>query len=411
MVSIRRSTPDDLVPFFETMSLQFSFDLPEDPDELEAWKIRNLETGGIERGFLAEDDERIVGTLGSFDLDMTVPGGSVPCAGTTWVSVAPSHRRRGVLRRMMEAHLSEAVEHGDVIAALWASDSAIYQRFGYGRAAESVSIDLDRPMARFREAAPAPEHVQMISKEDAAELLPPLYERIRRDIPGTFARSEPWWKYRHLRDTPERRGGRSALRIAVSSAPDGRPTGYAVFRVESRYEGGHSNDTVHVVELLGSTPGSWSALWSLVLGLDLATRVKAPFRPSDDPLFEYLAGVRRVERTLTDTVWVRLLDVERALTSRTYGQPGALTIAVDDAMGFANGAYRLEWDGHRIECGGTSGPADLEIDVSILGGAFLGRPVFAAAALAGTIGGSIEAAMLADRMFGYHRSPYCPEVF
>ena len=194
-------------------------------------------------------------------------------------------------------------------------------------------------------------------------------------------------------------------------APDGRTTGYVVFRVESKYEDGHSNDTVHVVELLGSTPGSWSALWSVVLGLDLATRVKGPFRPLDDPLFEFLSGVRRVQRTLTDTVWVRVLDVERALTSRTYGQPGALTISISDAMGIAHGTYRLDWDGHRIDCGGTSGTADLEVDVSDLGAALLGRPAFASASLAGTIGGSYEAAALADRMFAHHRSPYCPEVF
>jgi predicted acetyltransferase len=183
------------------------------------------------------------------------------------------------------------------------------------------------------------------------------------------------------------------------------------FRGESRFDAGHSNDTVHVVELLGSTPGSWSALWSLVLGLDLVTHVKAAFRPLDDPLFELLAGVRRVERTLTDTVWVRVLDVERALTSRTYGQPGALTISIGDAMGIANGTYRLEWDGHRIECGGTSATPDLDIDVSGLGAALLGRPAFAAAWSAGTIGGAYEAAVLADRMFGHHRAPYCPEVF
>jgi predicted acetyltransferase len=411
MVSIRRSTPDDILPFFEAMSLQFSFDLPEEDEERDAWKQRNLETGGIERGMVAEDGDRIVGTLGSFDLDMTVPGGSVPCAGTTWVSVAPSHRRRGVLRRLMEAHLSEAVEHGDVIAALWASDSAIYGRFGYGRAVESVSIDVNRPMVHFRPNGPASERVEMITKAQAGEILPPLYERIRRDIPGTFARSEPWWNYRHLRDTPERRNGRSALRIAVSSTPDGRVTGYVMFRVESKFDGGHSDDTVHVVELLGSTPGSWSALWTLVFGLDLATRAKGAFRPLDDPLFELLTGVRRVERTLTDTVWVRVLDVERALTSRTYGQPGGITLAIGDAMGIANGTYRLEWDGHRIECGGASGPADLEIDVSDLGAAFLGRPAFSAAAMAGTIVGSHEAAALADRMFGHQRAPYCPEVF
>jgi predicted acetyltransferase len=393
------------------MSLQFSFDLPEDAEAREAWKRRNLDTGGIERGVLAEDGTRIVGTLGCFDLDMTTPGGSIPCAGTTWVSVAPSHRRRGVLRQMMFAHLSEAVEHGDVIAALWASDSAIYRRFGYGLAAESVSIDLDRSMARLREATPTPERVEMITKEQAVDVLPPLYERIRRDIPGSFARREPWWTHRNLRDAPDRRNGRSALRIAVSSAPDGHHTGYVMFRVEGQFDGAHSDDIVHVVELLGSTPASWSALWSLVLGLDLATHVKGRLRPPDDPLFEFLTGIRRVERTLIDALWVRVLDVERALTSRTYGQTGALTIAIDDSMGIANGTYRLEWDGHRVDCGGTSGRPDLEIDVSVLGAALLGSPRFSAAAMAGTIGGSPQAAAVADRMFGHHRSAYCPEVF
>ncbi len=411
MVSTRRSTPEDMVPFFETMSLQFSFDVPEGDEQVAAWKKRNLETGGIERGMVAEDDGHIVGTLGSFDLDMTVPGGSIPCAGTTWVSVAPSHRRRGVMRKLMKAHLAEAVEHGDVIAALWASDSAIYGRFGYGRAVESVAIDLNRPMARFRESAPIPERVEMITKEEAAGVLPPLYDRIRREIPGTFARTQPWWEYRRLRDPPDRRNGRSALRIAVSSKPDGHTTGYVMFQVESKFDGAHSDDIVHVVELFGSTPGSWSALWSLVLGLDLATQVKGAFRPLDDPLFEFVDGVRRVERRITDTVWVRVLDVERALTSRIYGQPGALTITITDAMGIANGTYRLEWDGHRINCAGTSGPADLVIDVAHLGAAMLGRPSFSAAALAGTIEGSLEAAALADRIFGHPRSPYCPEVF
>jgi predicted acetyltransferase len=194
-------------------------------------------------------------------------------------------------------------------------------------------------------------------------------------------------------------------------APDGRATGYAQFRVESRYDGAHSDDIVHVIELFGSSPASWSALWSIALGLDLATKVKARSRPLDDPLFEYLTGIRRVTRTLTDTVWVRVLDVERALTSRTYSEPGAITLAIADDMGIANGTYRLEWDGHRIDCSGSSGPADLEIDVSDLGVALMGRPRFSASMLAGTIDGSVEAAALADRMFTHHRAPFCPEVF
>jgi predicted acetyltransferase len=411
MVTVRRATRDDILPLFEAMSLQFSFDLPEEDDARESWKNRILETGGIDRGMVAEDLDRIVGTLGCLDLDMTVPNGSIPCAGTTWVTVAPTHRRRGVLRQLMTAHLAEAVEHGNVIAALWASDSAIYGRFGYGRAIESVEIDLDRHGAQFRDPKAEPDRIEFITTEDAAVTLPPLYERIRREIPGAFARTEAWWTHRRLRDTPDRRDGRSALRTAIALASDGKATGYVQFRVESKYDGAHSDDTVHVIELFGSSPGSWWALWSVVLGLDLATRIKSRVRPLDDPLFEYLTGIRRVNRTLTDTVWVRVLDVERALTSRTYSEPGLITLGVADAMGIANGTFRLGWDGHRLECSGSSEPADLEIDVADLGVALMGHPRFTTSVLAGTIEGSMDTAALADRMFAHHRAPFCPEVF
>ena len=132
MFAVRPSAPADLIPMFESMGLQFAFDLPDDPKDRDSWQQRILEVGGIERGQIAEDGDRVVGSLGCFDFDMTIPGGAIPCAGTTWVTVAPTHRRQGVLRAMMRAHLDEAVEHGDAIAALWASDSAIYGRFGYG---------------------------------------------------------------------------------------------------------------------------------------------------------------------------------------------------------------------------------------------------------------------------------------
>lgn len=411
MVSVRRATPDDIFPFFEAMSLQFSFDLPEGQEQRDAWRKRILDVGGMDRGFVAEDGDRIVGTLGCFDLDMTVPDGSIPCAGTTRVTVAPTHRRQGVLRSLMEAHLTEAVEHGDVIAALWASDSAIYGRFGFGVAVESFAIDLDRTRARLGKATPTPERIEPISADEAATALPPLFERIRREIPGSFARTDSWWTHRRLRDPEDRRNGASALRTALSVGDDGRATGYVQFRVESRFDGAHSDDVAHVVELFGSTPGSWSGLWSLVLGLDLATTIRSRYRPIDDPLFEFLEGIRRVNRTLIDTEWVRVLDVERALTSRTYAEPGAVTLAITDGMGIANGTFRLGWDGSHIDCGGSTGAADLEIDVSDLGVALMGRPRFSAGVLAGTIRGSTESAAMADRMFVHHRAPYCQEQF
>lgn len=411
MFTVRPSVPTDLIAMFETMGLQFSFDLPDDPKDRESWKQRILDVGGIDRGQIAEDGDRVVGSLGCFDFDMTVPGGSTPCAGTTWVTVAPSHRRQGVLRAMMQAHLDEAVGHGDSIAALWASDSAIYGRFGYGMAVEAVSIDLERTAASFKPGLPVPDKIEMVTTEAAASILPPLYEHIRTQTPGAFARSDAWWSHRRLRDTPDRREGQTALRTAVAYTDTGEPSGYAQFRIKGKFDGAHSDDRLHIIEIFGTSPSSWLALWTLVMGFDLVTRIKAEFRPLDDPLFEFLVGLRRVKRTLTDTMWVRVLDVCSALTARSYAHPDNLTLAITDAMGYATGTYRISWDGVTAGCETTSEPPELTMDVSSLGVGLMGRPAFANGVRAGTISGSIEAATRADRMFSHGRAPFCPEVF
>lgn len=411
MVDVRASGPDDLIPMFETMGLQFAFDLPHEPAERDVWRQRIIDVGGIERGRIAHDGDRIVGSLGCFAFDMTVPDGSVSCAGTTWVTVAPSHRRQGVLRSMMRSHLDEAVEHGDAIAALWASDSAIYGRFGYGMAVDAVELDLDRTTAEFLPGLPTPDRIDMVTADAAASILPPLYERIRLEVPATFSRSEAWWQHRRLRDTPDRREGKTAFRFAVSYDTDDEPSGYAQFRVESKFDGAHSDDRLEIIEMFGTSPSSWLALWTLVMGFDLVTHIEASKRPVDDPIFQFLVGLRRAKRTLTDTMWVRVLDVGAAMTARSYATTDAVTIDVKDSMGYAAGRHRIAWDGTVATHASTSDPSDLRVDVSTLGVALMGRPAFVDGVRAGTVGGSLESAFRADRMFRHARAPFCPEVF
>ena len=300
---------------------------------------------------------------------------------------------------------------GDAIAALWASDSAIYGRFGYGSAVEAVSIDLDRAAARFQSGLPVPDKIEMITTETAGSVLPPLYERIRREVPGTFARSEAWWQHRRLRDTPDRREGKTALRIAVSHASDGTPSGYVMFRIESKFDGAHSDDQLHIIEMFGTSPSAWIALWTLVMGFDLVTNIKAEKRPVDDPIFEYLEGLRRVRRTLTDTLWVRVLDVAAAMRQRAFAAKGTVVLAIDDSMGFTSGTHRITWDGTEASHDLVTDAPDLSVDVADVGNALMGRPTFTAGVRAGTVIGSIESAVRADQFFSNDRAPFCPEVF
>lgn len=411
MAQVRPATWDDFDDYFSAMSGPFGFTLQPEGTERDQLRDRVRSYSPFERGRVAEDAGAIVGTLGVFALDMTVPGGSMPCAGTTWVTVSATHRRQGVLRALMASHLDEAMENGDPIAALWASESSIYGRFGFGVAADELTLKIDRNFVAFRDDAPTPTETRFIDLDEAATVLPPVFERARRDLPGSFGRAEAWWKNRRLRDDPDDRNGMSDLRTLVARGPDGGIDGYAQFRIKPNWEGMHADHTVQVVELFGTTPESWAGLWRTTLGHDLATTVVAPHRATDEPLLEMLAAPRRTEQLVSDNVWVRVLDVEAALTGRSYSGPGIVTFAIDDRMGLTRGTWRLETDGDSSTCSPTDAEPDLTFDVEVLGTALLGRPRFEALRRAGRVHGDHRATVVADRLFRHHRAPVCPEVF
>ena len=410
MITVRRAVVDDLDAFFASMSLQFAFNYQEG-EERDRIRERVLAYGDFERSVIAEDEGVVVGTLGAFAFDMTVPGGSVACAGTTAVTVTPTHRRRGVLRQMITAHFEEAAEHGDPIAALFASDSAIYGRFGYGLAAEELTLTVDRQHADFGRHAPPANPVRMLEATEAATVLPPLHDTMRRDTPGMFSRSEAWWKYRTFRDEESARDGMTALRFAVTSDSEGNDDGYVIFRIKDGWQDDHGAHTVQVAEIMASSPEAWVGLWTFLLGHDLATKIVAPHRPIDDPILTLLAGRRRATQKIDDNLWVRILDIEAALTSRTYATRGSITFGVADPMGISNGTWRLETDGIEATCTPTGDRPELELDIEDLSGALLGRARFAELRRSGRVFGSQQSAVLADQLFTNHRAPVCLEVF
>ena len=184
----------------------------------------------LDRFLTAYDDGRPVGTTGSFELELTVPGGFVPAAGVTWVAVLPSHRRRGILSEFMHRQLEELRERGEPLAILWASEAAIYGRYGYGIAAPNVSLRAQTDRFAFRDDTGPAGTAELVGLEEALALFPPVYDRVRRETPGMFVRSTDWWREYKLAD-PEhwRRGSGPKFYAAISI--DGAAEGFPIYRI------------------------------------------------------------------------------------------------------------------------------------------------------------------------------------
>jgi predicted acetyltransferase len=403
-LEFRAVPPDGLAEFTKTAGLAFGFDPNQETD---GHYLEVLDPARTRCGF---DENVMVSTSAAYSLDMTVPGGSVACGGTTVVTVAPTHRRQGVLRAMMRAHLDDVREHEEPIAALWASDSAIYGRFGYGSAAISYQIEVSREQIGFHRLAPAPPPVRLLDTPEARDLLPPFYESARLRIPGAFHRTAPWWEHRRLADPESARNGATAKRFVAVEGDDGI-AGFAQYRFLSKWDGGHGAGKVMVQELQGTTPESWSGLWGYLLGHDLTAIIKAPNRPTWDPIFDLLAGERRARASRQDALWVRIMDIPAALGARRYSAPLDLVFGVDDPMGDTSGSYRLMARDDGAECRPTTDTPALEIDLEDLSACYLGRSRFAQLARSGRIRGDQASLAAADRAFTWSPEPWCPEIF
>ncbi|MDI1429784.1 GNAT family N-acetyltransferase [Polyangium sorediatum] len=359
----------------------------------------------------AYDGSTIVGSAGAFAFDFTTPGGgTVPTSGLTMVAVIPTHRRQGILRKLIERQFADARERGQPLAALWATEASIYGRFGYGLAAFAGDVSIERDRSAFV-GSPVPFAARFVTEEEAHERIPPIYERARRAAPCMPSRSPMWWSTRRLLDAESMRAGSGPLQRVVFQI-DGRDEGYALYRVRLEHvEPQIPTTVVTVQEAMGATPAGTRAVWRYLCDIDLATRINATCLPPDHPLFLLLAEPRRMHYRTYDSVWVRLVDVPAALAARRYGAEGTIVIEVDDPFcPWNTGRYRL--DAGTSRAARTEEPCDLRVSAAALGSAYLGGFSFSRLAEVGGVEARTEGALeRADRMFVAPRHPYCPEIF
>ncbi|MEG8279198.1 GNAT family N-acetyltransferase [Streptomyces sp. AHA2] len=364
----------------------------------------------------AFDGDRCVATFRSFDQRLTVVGGaSVPADAVSGVTVTATHRRRGLLSRMMAHDLAAAKERGDVVATLIAAEYPIYGRFGFGPATwmSEWTVDVPRAGLDARWAGPADGgRIDLVDGEDVRKLGPELHERLCRTRPGVIDRDEHWWKVNTgaLRADPSWQ----TPFYAVYRSASGEVEGMTAYRVDDRWgEAKQPLNTASVDWLTGVTPRAERALWHYLCSIDWVVSVKSGRRAPDDLLPLLLPNPRAAAiTTQSDWLWVRILDVERALRARTYQGEGALVLEVAGVDGLTGGRYRLEAGTDGASCAPTTESADLALGPGDLAALWLGDESAVRLAALGRIGEErAGAARKADALLRTSRRPWCPDLF
>jgi predicted acetyltransferase len=358
----------------------------------------------VDRALVALDRGKIVGSAGAFPFSLTIPGGGeLACGGVTWVGVLPTHRRRGVLRAMMRFQLDDLHERGEPLAALYASESLIYGRFGYGIAAPAFGLEASKTNFAFREDPGPVGGLRVVTFDEALELIPPVYERVRVQRAGMIARTREWWEGRLKGGDPPPGAG---PRFSVVFERDGRVEGYALYRMRLKWEDGDPQGTVLVVEAMGENPVALREVWRFLFSIDLTQRVEVGYADPGSGLWLGVEDPRRLHAALFDGLWLRLLDVDAALRARSYANDDPLVLEVrDEFCAWNDGQYRL--GGGRVDA-----EADLALTARDLASVYLGGVGMFALAAAGRVDERTSGAVArADAAFRTALPPFCPEEF
>jgi predicted acetyltransferase len=359
----------------------------------------------MDRSFVAEADGRVVGTAGAYSFDLTLPGGIIiPVAGVTAVGVLPSHRRQGILTTLMRRQLATLRTSGEAVAVLLASEAVIYRRFGYGPATFMQQLTVQRGRAALAAAQPD-SHVTVRTRAECGDLLPGIYDAYQRVQPGAVSRPAHWWT---------RGAGRPPVAhtprlIALHHDESGAADGYVSYQVGSPDPVTRAR-VLTADELIAASPAAAAALFRFCVEHDLVTETVFGTLPPDTWLRWLLRDYRAAAVTKDhDWLWVRLLDIPRALDARDYCADGEVVLEVRDTLCEENaGRYALSVHSGRGVCTRTDRDPDLALDVSDLGSLYLGGLTATFLQHAGRIQSFTEDGL--RKADGIFRSPVTPHT-
>ena len=355
-------------------------------------------------------DDRMAGTLGTFPFTVRLNGAPVAMGGVTAVGTLPSHRRQGLLRKIMAEALSTMRDRKQSYAILWASMAAIYQRFGYGLASTQVHYSFDPRDVAFERKVVTPGTIEMMTRDDAFPIIKQIY--IQHATPRNLHihRSVPLWQASSLR--PPKKD--QPLYIAVYRNFDGEPRGYLIYSTseEPRTTPG-PNQKMVVNDLIALDLEAQAALWEYIRRHDLIGRVEMG-APEDDPIPALLLEPRMLNRKTSDEIWMRVVDVEQAIPQRPFGARGELTFSIDgdELCPWNNGTYLLETDGRTSTVQRTTRTAQLTMSPNTLASLLAGHRTATYHQRAGLLtAADLAAVAMADAIFRADHAPHCPNGF
>ena len=368
----------------------------------------------------AVDEGRFVASAAAYSFDLTLPGGATaPVAAVSWVGVLPTHRRQGLLTGMMRFQLEDVVARGESMAVLTASEARIYGRFGYGPATRlaKVRVDTRGGLDTIAEQA-AGGRLRMIDAADQTEVARPVYDRVRHQRVGEVSRPDSSWAYAALDRESDREGWSHRFCVAHEDSA-GAVDGYAFYRVKDEWDLNRPGGGVKLLDVCADDPEVESALLAFAADVDLTVSVETWARPLDDWWPLRLTDLRRYRVELIhEHLWVRILDVEAALSARTYEHSGEVVLGVDDPFRSAtSGRYRLvvkdDGVGSCERIGSLhDGDADAFVGIDGLGALYLGDWRPSQLELGGRLRPSSDDALdRLDRVFASRRSPFCTTEF
>jgi predicted acetyltransferase len=411
-IDVRPIREDELVPWLDTQTTAFLArpDLPKIADEVrEHWDLNRV--------WGAFDGDRIVGTARTYATELTVPGNrQVTASALTQVSVLPTHRRRGVLRRMLTAEHAAAEDRPEAVSMLYASEATIYARFGYGVACQTAEWSIDVPATGIHEAAGGRSGgVELVPIDDATlDAVRDVYERHRRLQPGEIWRRPITWRS-DLGLAGHAWGDVWKGYVAVHRSADGSLDGYARYRGEGKWENRRPQSTLSVDELQALSPDTEVALLRFLLDVDLVTTLRIERRTPTDRLPWLLTNPRAAAPLEPgDGLWVKLHDIGAALEARAYQGRGAIVLEVVGGGSDATGRSRVALDAgpDGVRAAETERSPDLTVHASALGAAYLGGSRLREAVLAtGADEHRAGALAEADALFAWPEPPWCSTFF
>ncbi|QIP85814.1 GNAT family N-acetyltransferase [Streptomyces sp. Tu 2975] len=383
-------------------------------DEEVADRRSGTDLGRVRGAF---DAGRCVATYRSFAQQLTTVGGArLAASAVSNVTVSPTHRRRGLLSRMIDADLAEAKERGDSVSTLIAAEYPIYGRYGYGPATTTAEWSVDVPRAGLDPRTAGPDdggRVDLVDGDDVRKLGPELHQRLAATQHGVVDRDERWWRVNTGRTQLPAHPWTEPF-YAVYRAPDGTVDGLLTYSADDKWgDGKQPLNTATVRDMIALSPAAERALWRFVCSVDWITTVRSGHRAPDDLLPHLLPDPRAAQIvTQADFLWLRLLDVPAALSARTYQGSGTLVLDVRDDSALASGRFRLDASPTGASCTPSSQSPDLTLDVRELATLSLGDESATRLTALGRLDEhTTGAAARADLLFRTGRRPWCPDVF